>query len=68
MGTLHSKLGDIKERVQKMRPSEHVAAAGKFLVDADREYEAGDALQDSELMVGPFGYHSPLKRAMPSSP
>ena len=35
-----------------MRASEHVETARKLLVDADREYEAGDALQASEKLWG----------------
>ena len=35
-----------------MRASEHVETARKFLADADREYEAGDALQASEKLWG----------------
>ena len=35
-----------------MRSSEHVEAARRFLVDADREYAAGDTLQASEKLWG----------------
>ena len=32
--------------------TEHIATAQQFLVDADREYEAGDILQASEKLWG----------------
>ena len=35
-----------------MRVSEYEETARKFLLDADREYEAGDALQASEKLWG----------------
>lgn len=35
-----------------MLATEHIATAQQFLVDADREYEAGDILQASEKLWG----------------
>ena len=35
-----------------MLATEHVETAQKFLIDADREYEAGDILQASEKLWG----------------
>ena len=35
-----------------MLATEHIATAQQFLVDADREYEAGDVLQASEKLWG----------------
>ncbi len=36
----------------KMLATEHIETARQFLVDADREYEAGDMLQASEKLWG----------------